>query len=276
MKQVSRRGFTLIELLVVIAIIGLLGTLSMVRFGESRDRAKLAKGSAFSSQLLRSIGDDLVGRWDFDECLGSVANDLSGFGNTGSFVGSPQWSTETPTGKGCSVDTTSGYVTVLENGTLDISDNLTISLWLQPTAIPAGYAVHPLAKWNGGTTDANFALYFFGAGSAYARTTSFLGTAGGVWGGLTSVGHTSDMNKWVHLAFSYTAAKGGQYYVNGSAIGGPTVTGPLATNNYNLIIGSANFPGRIDDVRIYRRTFSAQEVQTLYAEGEQSQAVAKK
>jgi len=268
-------AFTLIELLVVIAIIGLLATFAVVQLSSSREKARLAKGQAYSAQILRSVGDDLAGRWDFDECSGSVANDLSGLGNTGSFTGSPQWSTETPTGKGCSIDTTSGYITVLENGTLDINDNLTISLWLQPTAIPAGYAVHPLAKWNGGTTDANFALYFFGSGSAYARMTSFLGTAGGAWGGLTSVGHNADMNKWVHLALSYTSIKGGQYYVNGSVVGGPTITGTLATNNYNLIIGSANFPGRIDDVRIYRRALTSKEVHDLYVEGGKPQEVAR-
>jgi prepilin-type N-terminal cleavage/methylation domain-containing protein len=73
-----KRGFTLIELLVVIAIIGLLSTLSVVSFSNSKEKARISKGAALSSQVLRSLGDEGLLRWDFDECSGTSVVDQSG------------------------------------------------------------------------------------------------------------------------------------------------------------------------------------------------------
>lgn len=275
MKQVSRRGFTLIELLVVIAIIGLLATFAVVQLAGSREKARIAKGSAFSGQLLRGMGDDLAARWDFDECSGTSVTDSSGSGNIGSFTAAPAWSTETPTDQGCSMNTSGVNVTIPDNGSLDIPDNLTISMWLYPTAVPAGNAANPISKWTG-VADANFVLYIFGQTNPNIRTMTWYANEAGVWAWATPYPNIKiELNQWTHVVFSYESSKGGQLYIDGSAKGARTGGGVLATNNANTIIGGA-FPGYIDDVRIYRRTLSAQEVQTIYAEGGQSQEVAKK
>lgn len=67
-----KKGFTLIELLVVIAIIGLLATFTVVQLASAREKIKIAKDSEFEEHLLRGLGDNLVGRWDFDECNGNT------------------------------------------------------------------------------------------------------------------------------------------------------------------------------------------------------------
>lgn len=270
-----KRGFTLIELLVVIAIIGLLATFAVIQLGGSREKARIAKGASFSGQILRSLGDDLAARWDFDECSGTSVADASGSGNTGSFSGTPVWSTETPSGQGCSMDTSGGNINIVENGSLDIPDNLTISMWLYPTGVPAGNAGYPISKWTG-VADANFAFYMFGQTNPNSRTITYFANRGGVWGQISPYPNIKiELNRWTHVVISYESQKGGQLYIDGSAIGSRVGAGALATNGANLTIGGG-FPGYIDDVRVYRRTFSAQEVHTLYAEVNQSQEIAKR
>jgi prepilin-type N-terminal cleavage/methylation domain-containing protein len=127
-----RKAFTLVELLVVISIIGLLSSIAVVSMGSSREKARLASGQQFAASVDHAVGDQIVGQWNFDECSGTVANDTSGNGNNGAFVGSPTWSTNTPSGKGCSLNfnAVGNYISVPDSNSLDLASNFTISFWV--------------------------------------------------------------------------------------------------------------------------------------------------
>lgn len=127
-----KQAFTLIELLVVIAIIGVISTLSIISFSSARDKARIANGLNFEAQLLRSLGDEVVGRWDFDDCSGTTFVDSSGYNNNGTIVRTEMWSTETPSGKGCSLsfNGTSDYGWIPDSNVFNLG-SFTISAWVK-------------------------------------------------------------------------------------------------------------------------------------------------
>ena len=75
------------------------------------------------------------------------------------------------------------------------------------------------------------------------------------------------LNQWVMVTATYdgNAAK---MYINGVLGGSSNISSSVTSTN--MFIGASNsggyqdFPGLIDDVRIYNRALSAAEVQALY------------
>lgn len=60
-------------------------------------------------------------------------------------------------------------------------------------------------------------------------------------------------------------------YINGTLLHSASVTGTINTTNNTVVISpnSSNFFGSLDDIRIYNRTLSANEVAALYSAGAQ-------
>ncbi len=276
MKKTARAGFTLIELLVVIAIIGLLATFAVVQVGNSREKARLTKGAAFSGQVLRSIGDELVGRWDFEECSGTVANDTSGFGNAGTLAASGvTWSADTPSGNGCAVsfNGTTNYITVPDSDRYSFTNNaFTISLWMKTDNL-AG-VIGALSKGGGGFE------YSFQGTIANALTFGTWNLSGGQ---VYTFPSFIRERGWRHYVFTADGAylsiyRDGVLLTKTNYLGTRSLeNGPgllrigvgLDGGGYRTLVGS------IDDVRIYKRSLTSQEVRRMYAEVV-SQFVAKK
>lgn len=272
MKRSPQRGFTLIELLVVIAIIGLLGTMSVVSFSSSREKARLAKGAGFSAQVLRTTGDELIGRWDFDECSGTIAYDQSGFNNNGTLVAGQTWPTNTPTGKGCAVNFNGSthYVNAGNTPSLNIptGGSVTMCAWINSnkttyqgliakrdtSAVPYAYGINFFPT--------NFQIYTSGASGVQGFT------------------YTLPANKWTHFCGVISATEPTKLFVDGSLFGSKGPGGGVAVNGANLTIGASYagaeyVQGDIDDVRVYARSLTSQDIHQLYAEGKANHNIAR-
>ncbi len=257
----NKRGFTLIELLVVIAIIGLLASFTVVQLAGSREKARLARANAASGQWLRGFGDDAQIIWEFNECSGTTLIDRSGNANDG-IITAATWSTDTHNGTGCSLSVagTTAYYTSSKSVTIP-RNNMTVSVWFKTTTAADQYILNDSA----GTLMSlyqNHVRFCIGAPTNFCTPTAYAP-------GMTVVND----GKW-HFATFVGDKKSTRMYVDG--VNTAEITGPISTAVGTGTVGSS-FTGLVDDVFIFNRALTAQEVQKLYAgELEKQASVAKR
>lgn len=224
------------------------------------DRAPLPSTSTFNFGL----NAGLVGYWPLD---GSTTNwrtnttsDISGSGNTGTLV-AMSTSTSPVAGKigqAVNFNGNTSYISTANNVGITGAAPRTISAWVKRTA-NCGSLSCPVVWWGAQTASQLSLIALTGNKfNFYGFSADVTGTA------------TLSINTWYHVAATYDGALV-RLYVNGVLDTGPTPK-TLNTTNSTATIGyysgwAAVFPGAIDDVRIYNRAFSAQEINQLYGVG---------
>jgi hypothetical protein len=241
---------------------------------ETGDGGTLAsvyeKGSKLGLEPLDYGGSSLVGYWPMNEGNGSVAYDDSGNNNNGLLNGSPAWlSGGCKLGACLEFPSGGNYVSVVATSSLNISNNLTITLWIKGNAlVPSGGSFHPITKWTG-VSDANYVLYYCGSACGSNDVFKWYANANGTWQNVSNNTPAVATTTWNQVAFVYTSG-GGQIYWNGMAQGSLVANGLLATSTNGLNIGSDASTGDDFDmnaVRIYSRALTAAQIAALYNGG---------
>jgi len=204
--------------------------------------------------------DGLVGYWKFDEGSGSIAVDSSGHGNTGTLYNGPVW-VDGIHGKALSFDGASTYVRIEDSSSLDVTTQVTVEAWVYPRAYTSnvGHDAHIISRCNemGGHV---YVLASFANGKVnYDVNPSHT---------YHSSVATLPLYAWTHLAMTYDGAYV-RLYINGEFDSSYAKSSPIYTTSNWLAIGCkrwsggiyAHFNGIIDDVRIYNRALSRQEIQ---------------
>jgi len=176
-----------------------------------------------------------------------------------------RWYTSTTAGfsagDSLNFDGTDDYVAVVDSTSLDVS-KITIAMWFKPGAVASGYLV---SKWN---TDANNRSYsVFLNGGKVAFDTSIDGSS---FVPLLSTSSVS-VGSWYHVAAVFDGAANSKIiYINGSPDKTDgTVSGNLFNSDSDLTmgildVGGANYySGMLDEVLIYNRALTADEVKAL-------------
>ncbi len=266
-----KKAFTLIELLVVISIISLLSSIILASVTSARDRAQVGAGRQFEAEVLHTAGDMIVGQWKFDECAGATAADSSGNGNTGTLINAPVWSTNTPTGTGCSLsfNGTSQYVTVPDSASMDFTGDLSIGAWINPSVEGGNYST--IASKRGGIgTNYHIYLYISNGALGYYNNTQYFNT------------YIPPINKWTYVT-AIIKSSTLTLYANGVPVYTNNAISPVVNYGPNTFtVGAMYAPGEffgglIDSVSVYNKSLTAVEVKNLYlAEKSETQGVAMK
>ena len=204
--------------------------------------------------------DPSVAKWHFDEGSETTANDSSGNNNTGILINNPQW-VDGKENKALEFDGLNTYVNVNDSNSLDVTNALSIEAWVKSDVI---------------TTDGGPTRRILDKG-VYALAASdqayFKIYIGGVSKGVGKTWTASDIGQWRHVVGTYDSAGGTnnlKLYQDGLLVGQTSTTGNIDTNNSPLVIGrqgtsaSGRFDGIIDEVIIYNRAITAEEVLSHY------------
>ncbi len=214
--------------------------------------------------------DDLVGYWKLDDGPGSAtAHDGSGRGNNGSLIGINANTGWVAGRSGTALELGgAGWVNVTPSASIDaIVDRITVAGWvyLEGTIMNWGTAA---SRQIGSTIEQHYHLSL----NADVKPSLFITTATAT--ALLSGTDTVVPRTWVHLAGTYDGMTA-RLYVNGVQVAFQAITGSFAPDTTPLIIGGNGndatgvptelFPGRLDEVMLYRRALSADEIGRLFA-----------
>jgi Concanavalin A-like lectin/glucanases superfamily/Galactose oxidase-like, Early set domain/Bacterial Ig domain len=199
----------------------------------------------------------LVAAYGFEEGLGSAVTDISGRGNNGSISGAT-WTASGRFGYALSFDGDGDIVSVADSASLDLSNAMTLEAYVRPRSLPSTTWRSILMKERG--SHLSYAMY------ANSSTNS---PSGHVYiSGDRSARGTSQipLNTWTHLAVTYDGTVV-RMFVDGVQVGTRAVTGSIAVSTGALRIGGNTvwpewFDGLIDEVRIYSRVLSAEEIRS--------------
>jgi len=223
--------------------------------------------SILEDTTVRAEGSHLVGYWSFDEGTGITAADSSGNGNTGSLVNSPYW-IDGKSGKALSFDGTDNRVFEVLNTPVMEQIPLSLSAWVRPNLRTDGtdFPSNVISNDEPGSYGHGFGVNVWSGGSQMKvecqnawRTIPGVNFSAGVWYYVTVVYTDGNVKSYVNsqLAdnFSYSQAPmytGGHDHV---FIG-------LHNEDYFTYGTRSYFSGTIDEVRIYNRSLSQQDLQT--------------
>ena len=216
----------------------------------------------------------LVGYWTFDEGTGTTAYDYSGQGNNGT-KNNGQWLTGTSCKKGgcfgTTIDSILDYVQVIDpaSGILDFSDNDSFSylMWFKDSQ---NQGTESDQLWKGGySPNSGYRMLTNTASGGPICQYADSDTAVGADGASTATS-VLDGNWHLVVCIMDRVSKKFLIYLDGVYKAADTnlTEGSAKSSAVNPRLGEAwggaEVNGAVDDVRIYNRALSAEEIQAIY------------
>ncbi|WP_069885943.1 LamG-like jellyroll fold domain-containing protein [Streptomyces luteocolor] len=235
----------------------------------------LAQDEVDKLHAKRTIGDPgrpAVAVFDLDEASG--AKQVSGHGGVlpAKYRGGVTTGVPGVAGKAATFNGTDGYARIGETSGphLNTSRSFTVSAWAKLDKKPGGAAV---IAAQAGSHKPGFELYYTSTYNRWAVNQYSADAADAdPIRAMQPEGARAYMGEWVHLVGVHdTVANTLTLYVNGAEAGSTKLAGAfyadqsmyLGASSYSGKVAS-HFPGSIDDVRLFDRPVSAEEVQQMF------------
>jgi hypothetical protein len=213
------------------------------------------------------INEGLVGHWPLEEGGGTTTADLVN-SNTGSLIGPPSWSSSAKIGARCLDFTPTDRVTVPRDSAFE-PNNVTVSCWVNLDTITPAHGNSQLII-NKKQTGAGHSSYSFLHVYNTNELRFYCGNGGAEY--FATITPPSLVGSWINVIGTYDG-NNVQIYANGIA-GTPngSMSGNIAYGAYDLHFGHLDgnawdLDGRLDDVRIWDRAFTAGEAKCIYNRG---------
>ena len=204
----------------------------------------------------------LVGRWTFDEGKGAIAGDVSGRNNHGKIMGGAKWA-KGKIGGALEFDGSDDFVSIPNEGAFDFTGGVTVSAWIR---------VESFTKpWQAIVTKGDRAWRLHRANEAKSVGFACSDLSRREVGDLLGKADVAD-GQWHHVAGVLDGDKA-LIFVDGVRDTSGASSPRISVNDYPVLIGANAeragrlFHGLIDDVRIYDRTLSVDELRALANEG---------
>ncbi len=226
-----------------------------------------------SIQVQNAVTSGLVGYWPFDEGAGTSAADFSGQSGSVTLNG-VGWRTGAVGSSALSFSGGSSSASAPDGAALRASGDLTLSLWINHTALPAsGSWMYYVDKGAYNSENYGFGAYTDAGGTRLFF--EFYDSTGAYSYFTQATGATLSAGVWTQVAVAFDHTQGQVlFYINGQQVKSTATAQSLKATTDPLVLGQQNITGYefrlnggLDDLRIYSRAITPVEVQALTALG---------
>ena len=235
----------------------------VIDFGETCDDNNTISGDGCSSTCQIESGG-LVAHYEFEEGNGTTTGDSSLNNNLGTLFNGTSFTTGYY-GGGLNFDGVDDFVEIPLDPSLDITEEITLSAWVNPSATGQSQATRFISKR---TTPGGSDVYAIGFWTS-SLNPFFRITSGDIETNRIAT-NTIPLNTWSHIIGTYDGTTM-RLYINGVEDTSVSKTGLIDLSTIEVHLGdrkgealNRRFNGTMDDVRIYNIALNATEVMDLY------------
>ncbi|MBD3182286.1 hypothetical protein GF312_08340 [Candidatus Poribacteria bacterium] len=210
----------------------------------------------FFTSMGFGVDESMVLHFTFDEGEGDKLIDDSIHGNNGALIGSPKW-VDGKSGKALEFDAGGDSVEVKSSDSINVTQAITMEMWVKT---PGGAEVKQAGIEKGSWAVGEYSIYPVYEGGTVIQFFDLPPACGDA--GIRGPGIAD--NEWHHLAGTWDGTTI-NLYIDGELVKSGGCAGELKESNESLHIGSRlggerYLTGTVDEVRIYNRSLSQDEI----------------